>query len=226
MFSCSSSKQEKKLIGKWYSAKENKINSEFQFYKDSLVIYEPFGKATLKWHIEEQKIYTSYLNDKGPTYKYKLNENSEFLNLELIGDQDSNLQTFVKAQNAFDFFQKIINMRIELPLNETELEYLNQNKTSFSIYIGYKNNKLVVKTDKSSGLNNLEKEFDDFIKNSRDELKPFLKFNLVADKNIPDSQIDSIKYQIRKTFFTPIYRTYKNDQINYKNNINWFGEIE
>ena len=226
LLSCSSSKQKKKIIGKWYSSEEKKIISEFHFYKDSLVMYEPMGKFTLKWHIEEKKVFTSFQNGKGPTYNYKLDENSELLNLQLMDDPDSNLITLVKAKNAFDFFQKTMNMRIELPKNDSELIFLNRNNTSFNIYIGYRNKKLVVKTDKSKGLKNLEKDFNDFKKHSRDELKPFLKFNLVADKNIPVSQIDSIKNRIKKTFSTPVYRTYKNDQINYKNNLNWFGKIE
>lgn len=119
------------------------------------------------------KVFTSFLNEKGPTYNYKLDENGKLLNLQLTDEPDSNLITLVKAKNAFDFFQKTMNMRIELPKNDSELIFLNRNNTSFNIYIGYRNKKLVVQTDKSTGLKNLEKEFNDFKKHSRDELKPF-----------------------------------------------------
>ena len=226
IFSCSSTKQEKRLIGNWYTASENRIDSEFEFHKDSLLIYNSYGKTALKWKVKDQKIYSTYLTENGPTYKYKIDENNVFLNLELIGDNGFILPTLIKAKSPFDFFQKIIDMDIELPTTENELEYLTQNNTNYNIYAGYKNNNLIVKTDKSSDLNNLDYEVNEFIENSRDELKSFLKFNLIADKNIVQSKIDSIKYILKKTSIKPIYRTYKNEQIDYDESINWFGKID
>ena len=70
------------------------------------------------------------------------------------------------------------------------------------------------------------KEVNDFKENSREELKPFLRFNLIADKNITEVQMDSIKNQLKKTSIELIFRTYKNGQTDYENNLNWFGQKE
>lgn len=227
IFSCSSTKQKKNLIGNWYSAKENKIDSQLQFHKDSLVIFEFFGKRTLKWNVKGNKIYSSYLKEKGPTFKYQLDENNKVLKLELIGNNDFKLQKFMKANNAFEFFQKNIDLKIDIPESKTKLKPINQPRNlNFNIYAGYKNDSLVVKTDSTPNLDNLEEEVNQFKDNSRDELKRFLRFNLIADKNITESQIDSIKLRLKKTSIKLIFRTYKSKQINYKESLNWFGKIE
>ena len=71
-----------------------------------------------------------------------------------------------------------------------------------------------------------KKEFKSHLKTLRTELKPWIKFNLVADKNITQPQLDSIKRLIRKSFTTPIYRTYTNAKIDDEHAINWYGIIE
>ncbi|WMI69310.1 hypothetical protein [Mangrovimonas sp. YM274] len=226
LIGCSASKQENKLIGNWYSGKDNRIEEALQFYKDSLVLYTQFGKKTLKWSTKRDKIYVYYLKEEGITYNYTLDERKQTLKLKLIGGEASVLPTLTKAKNPYAFFLKMIDMEIELPTTESKLNYLNENNTAFNIYAGYNNNTLTLKTDTSANLNNLKYEVDAFVTNSREELKPFLKFNLVADKNIAKSDIDSIKQLLNKTAIKPIYRTYKNEQINYKGSINWFGKME
>ena len=229
LFSCSSSKLEKKLIGNWYSSSENKIDSEFEFYKDTLVIYDSFGKSTLKWKVESKNIYTSYANKSGPIfkiYKYKSNKDSESLNIEIIANNSAPLE-LTKAKNSFDFFQKLIGLKIQLPIKETKLEQIGfPNNLNFNIYAGYNDNNLVVKTDLASNLTNLENEVNEFKRNSRDELKKFLRFNLIADKNITETQIDSIKERLKTTSIERIFRTYKSKQADYENGLNWFGEKE
>jgi len=227
IISCSSSKQENKLIGNWYTAKNNRIDAELQFYKDSLVIYEVFDKRTLKWDAKKDKIHSYYLKEKGPTYKYQLDKKNQILNLELIGEKSFKLPEFRKAKNAFDFFQMTIDLEIELPESITELKNISQpNNLNFSIYAGFKDNNLVIKTDLSPDLNNLDKEVSCFKKNTREELKRFLKFNLIADKNITDFQIDSIKNRLNQTSIKIVFRTYKSNEINYVDTINWFGKNE
>lgn len=229
IFSCSSTKLEKKLIGKWYSSSKNRIETEFDFYKDSLVIYNNFGKSTLKWKVESKNIYTSYTNKSGPIFKiynYKSNKDSESLNIEIIANNSAPLE-LTKAKNAFDFFQKLIGLEIQLPTKETKLEQIGfPNNLNFNIYAGYNDNILVVKTDLASDLNNLEKDVNKFKENSRDELKRHLRFNLIADKNITDSQMDSIKDLLKTTSIERIFRTYKSKQADYENSLNWFGEKE
>lgn len=232
LLSCSSTKQKEKLIGNWYSSINDDFGfMEFQFYNDSLIIYHNLGKVSADWKVIKDKIHlnrmTGFTSKQQITYSYKIDKSKEFLQLKILSDSIIEFPELRKAKNRFDFFKKTIDLEIELPESTTKIKNISHfNRTSFEIYAGYKNGKLVVKTDKSSGLDNLESEFKDFLKTVREEFKPFIKFNLVADKNISKFQMDSIIKRIRKTFVTPIYRTYKNDTIDYKNNINWCGKIE
>jgi hypothetical protein len=232
LFSCSSSKDKEKLIGNWYAKNDNNTIVEFQFSNDSLIIYdEIFGKYSQDWEINKDKIHLTningFTNKKQLTYSYRLDNSNELLNLEVLGDTIIQLPELRKAKNAFDFFKKIIDLEIELPKSTSELKNISQsNNLNFNIYAGFKHNNLVVKTDFSPNLNNLNSEVNSFRGNKREELKPFLRFNLITDKNISEFQLDSIKNRLKETSIERIVRTYKNDQTDYEHYLNWFVQKE
>ena len=232
IFSCSSTKQKEKLIGNWYSISDDNYGLlEFKFYNDSLIIYDKLGKEFSQWEVNKNKIHlfniNGFTNKKQLTYSYKLDTSNELLNLKIIGDTIIQLPELIKANNTYAFFQKHLGIEIDLPINENKLIPLGfPNNFSFNIYAGFNDNNVVVKTDFTSDLKNLVKEVNDFKENSREELKPFLRFNLIADKNITEVQMDSIKNQLKKTSIELIFRTYKNGQTDYENNLNWFGQKE
>tara|TARA_B110000967_G_C18709766_1_gene472088 strand:- start:174 stop:908 length:735 start_codon:yes stop_codon:yes gene_type:complete len=232
LFSCSSSKEKEKFIGNWYAKNDNNKIVEFQFYNDSLIIYdEMLGKYSQDWEVNKDKIHLTHINGftnkKQLTYSYKFYKSNELLNLDILGDTIIQLPELRKAKNVFDFFKKTIDLEIELPESSTELKNISQlNSLNLNIYAGFKNNNLVVKTDFSPDLNNLNNEVNSFKENKREELKPFLRFNLIADKNISESQLDSIKNRLKKTSIERIVRTYKNDQTNYEHYLNWFVQKE
>lgn len=224
---CSTLKQEKKLIGKWYAAKNNGSIAELQFYKDSVMIYDVYDRKTLKWELKGDEIKTYDLEKKGPTYKYQLKSKNQGLQLELIGDQNIALPEFWKAKNAFDFFLKTIELDIDLPKSTTGLKNISQpDYLNFNIYAGFKNKELIVKTDLSANLDNLVTEVRDFKKNKREELQGFLRFNVIADKNITAPQMDSIKNLLRQTSINTVFRTYRNNEVNYRETVDWFGKNE
>jgi len=232
LFSCSFSKEKEKLIGNWYTKNDNNKIVEFQFYNDSLIIYdEMLGKYSQDWEVDKDKIHLTHINGftkkKKLTYSYKLDKSNELLNLKILGDTIIQLPEFIKATNTYDFFQKNIGIEIDLPITENELIPLAfHNNLIFNIYAGFLENNLIVKTDFTSDLKNLEKVVTNFKENSREELKPFLRFNLIADKNITESQMDAIKDQLKRTSIEWIFRTYKNKQTDYENDLNWFGQKE
>ncbi|MFG6688041.1 hypothetical protein ACGK9U_15810 [Mariniflexile sp. HNIBRBA6329] len=232
LFSCSSTKQKENLIGNWYSNSDNNYGFiEFQFYNDSLIIYDKLGKEFTQWEVNKDKIQLTHINGftdkKQLTYSYKLDKSNELLTLKILGDTIIQLPELMKAKSTYAFFQKNIGIEIDLPIKENELIPLSfPNNLVFNIYAGFSDNNLIVKTDFTSDLKNLEKEVADFKENSREELKPFLRFNLIADKNITESQMDSIKDQLKRTSIERIFRTYKNKQTDYENNLNWFGQKE
>jgi hypothetical protein len=232
LFSCSSTKQREKLIGNWYSNSNDNFGFlEFQFYNDSLILCDNFGKTFAQWEVDKDKIHLTYINGftnkKELTYSYKLDKSNELLTLKILGDTIIQLPELNKAKNTYDFFQKNVGIKIDLPIKDNELIALSlPNKLVFNIYAGFSDNNLIVKTDFTSDLKNLEKEVNDFKENLREELRPFVRFNLIADKNITDFQMDSIKDQLKRTSIEQIFRTYKNKQADYENNLNWFGQKE
>jgi len=232
LFSCSSTKQKEKLIGNWYSNSDDNYGFiKFQFYNDSLIVYDKLGKEFSQWEVNKDKIQLTHINGftnkKQLTYSYKLNKSNELLNLKILADTIIQLPELVKAKNTYDFFQKNVGIVIDLPITHNELIQLGfPDNLTFNIYAGFSDNSLIVKTDFSSDLKNLEKEVNDFKENSREELKPYLRFNIIADKNITESQLDSIKEQLKRTSIERIFRTYKNKQADYENNLNWFGQKE
>ena len=228
---CSTATPKDQLLGNWYAKTGNVQILEFEFYKDSLVIYDIFGRYSQKWKINDQKILLSRINGptnkKELTYEYRLNQSKQLLHLKIAGNDTVVLPVLRKAENAFDFLQKLRNIKIDLPITQSELKPIGQPENlNFNIYAGYKNSDLVVKTDSATNLNNLENEVTKFKDNSRKEIRKHLRFNLIADKNISESEIDSIKDRLKKTSIEIIVRTYKRNQSDYENALSWYGKFE
>ncbi len=54
---------------------------------------------------------------------------------------------------------------------------------------------------------------------------------LFTDQRVPEKEVDSIKNLLKETPVNKIFRVYTNDQVDYtkvdwKNELNWFGEYE
>ncbi|MBB4119668.1 biopolymer transport protein ExbD [Mesonia hippocampi] len=232
IFSCSPIEQKEKLLGNWYAYSNDKDIIEFQFYNDSLIIYDMMlGRYSQEWKVNKNNIFLTHIkgftDKKQLTYSYTLDKSNELLNLEVLGDTIIQLPELRKAKNTFDFFRKTIDLEIELPECNDELKNISQPKRlNFNIYAGFKHKNFIVKTDSSTDLKNLEKEVTKFKNNTRNELKKFLRFNLIADKNITHTQLDSIKNRLEETSIKITFRTYKNSQIDYKDNLIWFGKKE
>ncbi|TYA59587.1 hypothetical protein [Formosa maritima] len=232
LISCSSTKQKEKLIGNWYSnSNDNYGFIEFQFYNDSLISYDKLGKNFAQWEVSKDKIHLThikgFIDKKQLTYSYKLDKSNELLILKILRDTIIQLPELIKAKNTYDFFQKYVGIEIDLPIKETKLEQIGlPSNLNFNVYVGFVDNNLKVKTDLASDLNNLDGEVNKFKEHSRDELKPFLRFNLIADMNVTESQMDSIKSILKQTSIERIFRTYKSKQADYENNLNWFGQKE
>ena len=231
LFSCSTKKQKEELIGNWYSNSfKNYGFFEFRFYKDSLIVNdEMLGRFYQDWKIRKNNIFLSNIrgltDKKKLTYAYELDNSKQFLNLKIIGDTITELPKLRKAKNAFDFFKKTIDLEIELPKSNDTLKIISEyNRFNFNIYAGFKKDKLVMKTDFSSDLNNLDNEIESFCENKQKWIKPLLRFNLIADKNISVGQIDLIVEKLEKTSIKQIFRSYQNKNQNYENNLIWFGQ--
>ena len=215
--SCSRTNSKQELIGNWFYSEGHKIDYQFRFYEDSLVMVNGSGwKRKLMWKVDADSIYTLYTDKPGPAYKYKLDVETQTLRLGLIQNDSSKALKFVKAKNPTEFiFDKIVGLNIDLPIYKhplTESERFHMHSPpylNFNIYAGYKNGNLVVKTDSSSNLENLNKEVAEFKEDSRDELINALTFNIVADKNVSKNELDSIKNILKKASLNNIVMTFK-----------------
>lgn len=231
LFSCTTNQQDK-LIGNWYLKNDKYGFVEFNFYKDSLIVYDSkLGIRKSQWKADKSKIYLKdidygFAKENELTYLYEIDK-TEKLNLKILRDSIIELPALTKANSVYDFFQMDLKLSIDLPISKLELKRISfPDRLNFNIYAGYRNNGLIVKTDLSSNLENIEEEVNNFKFNSRDELKPHLKFHLIADKKISKYQIDSIKSLLRKTPIKKIFRVYKTKKLDYENNLNWFGKLE
>ena len=232
LYSCTANEKDD-LIGSWFFRNELYGGTvEFQFLNDSVFIYDGLGIKSGSWEADKEKIYVTDIN--GPfvelnqmTYLYQLDQSKKLLNLKAIRDSVIQLPEFTKAESAHDYFQKSIDLEIQLPEISTKIGNTSRpTKLDFNIYAGFNNNKLVVKTDLSSDLNDLNNEVDNFIANKREELKPALRLNLIADKNLSKSQLDSVKIELRKSSIDTIVRTYVNKQSDNKHYLDWFVQNE
>ena len=207
-----------------------------QFFKDSL-IYDAWGKTTkFSWKSSNSKIYYTQLKDLDQELKtdfildYKLNEQKDTLFVKRETDSSYTNQ-FLKIKNGFQYLKKNINLDFDLPKKENELISSGNKEFDFNIYVGYKNGKLVVKTDRYINLDGIQSEIYHFILSFNEQKKEQIKYLLFADKKVPEKEIDSIKKLLKETTIKKIFRVYTNKQIDYektdwKDELNWYGEYE
>lgn len=232
LVSCISNNYKSELLGNWYFydiPENSKHLNVFKIHSDSILINSIMGTTIEKWKATKKQILLydlkGYPGDSELTNEYKLKSNDR-LELKVYGDTIIEFKNIVKAQNAMDFLQKSINLKIDLPNADKELIEIGNSPFIFTIYAGYDNGRLKFLTDNYDNLSNLEKEITDF--KEEFDPRPFSKANfiLIADKNIPNKKLDSLKQILNQTLIKRIFRAYKNDTIKYKNNLIWYGLVD
>ncbi|WCO03599.1 hypothetical protein [Psychroserpens ponticola] len=236
ILSCSTNSEKEQFIGNWSTGGFwNPI--EFQFFKDSLIVDEMGLNYLNNWEFDSRKLYVTKLIGNGPEieeeiiFDYKLSRNKDSLYLKRESDSTYNVP-LMKIKNGFDYLKKSVNLSIDLPISNTKLTQNNFNECGLNIYVGYNNEKLIARTDRYIGvtLHNITREAARYY--SCYETNQFNVFvNLIADKSVPKSDIDSLKSIIRETEINKILRIYKNDKTAYektgwKDKLEWFGIYE
>jgi len=233
--SCSKKNIDNDLLGNWSSTKSSNI-VDLQFFKDSLV-YDAWGKTTkFSWISSKSKIYYTQLTNIDPELEtdfileYKLNEQKDTLFVKTETDSSFSNQ-FLKIKNGIQYLKKNINLDFDLPKKESELISSGNKEFDFNIYVGFKNGKLLVKTDRYINLYGIQSEIYDLIFSVKEQEKEQIKYLLFADKRVPEKEIDSIKKLLKETTIKKIFRVYTNEQVDYektdwKDELNWFGEYE
>ena len=248
--SCSRNEYERELIGNWNNF-PLKFRTDIKFYKDSFVAYNYYEKDIGTWKADSNKIYlffnkSSKKQDRdSSTYFYKLSLNKDTLFSRLTSSKINEDFILLRIKNTWKHFLKEIDLKINLPKANFELIKNDSMRFGVNLYIGYKNEKLVIK----SGIKLIDKNIDKYNKSflieqiiiaqraigklDENEEKR-MNFNLIIDKNVSETEIDSIKNILKIFPNMKCFRVYKNDSANYgkydiENNgeyWNWFGRYE
>jgi len=233
--SCSKKNIDNDLLGNWSSTKSSNI-VDLQFFKDSL-IQNAWGKTTkFSWTSNNSKIFYTQLTNVDPELEtdfileYKLNAQKDTLFVKKETDSSFTNQ-FLKINNGLQYLEKNINLNFDLPKKENGLISSGNKEFDFNIYIGFKNGKLVAKTDRYINLAGIQSEIYELIFSVKEQEKEQIKYLLFTDKEVPEKEIDSIKKLLKDTTIKKIFRVYTNDQVDYertgwKDELNWFGEYE
>jgi len=234
LLSCSSRNYKEQLIGEWFFVEIPSMGLHFS--QDSLFINSSFPTRQ-NWSIDETNIYLKNISDlnlmelKGEEVKshfiYDLSKNKDTLRWRAKKDSSKTNYKFIRIKNQFEHFKRIIDFEFDLPVSNNNLIPIGNDKISPHFFIGYINDKLMIKKDKQFiDLKDVSKEVYRLELQLEKEEFEKLKINLFIDKNIPEFKIDSIKEIIRRSPIKRLFRVYKNDTIDYKKNLNWYGMYE
>jgi len=233
--SCSKKNIDNDLLGNWSSTKSANI-VDLQFFKDSLISNAWERKTKFSWKSDGSKIYYTQLTNIDPEletdfiFEYKLNTEKDTLFLKKETDTSFTNQ-FLKINNGYQYFEKNINLDIDLPKKESGLIPSGNKEFDYNIYVGFKNGELVAKTNRYINLGGIQSEIYDLIFSVNEQDKEQIKYVLFADKKVSEREFDSIKNLLKETNVKKIFRVYKNNKVDYektdwKDEPNWFGQYE
>jgi|TARA_B110000093_G_C12812421_1_gene343426 hypothetical protein len=219
------------LIGNWYSTNGNYI-VEFKFHQDgSIKYYGNYQEHSGIWKTKDSKIHIEFIESeidmisKKITFDYKILGDSLFI--KKLSEKVFSKPGFIKFENRFSQWKNYLGIKIDLKKSEKKLTTSIDGLLSKEMYIGFKNNKIVSRTQ--NRFINIKKDIpiiaNEFITQKPSESKiEDLKFILIIDEKIPESKIDSIINTLKETLIKKIFRVYENDSIDYKN-LNWHTEF-
>ena len=137
----------------------------------------------------------------------------------------------MKINNAYQYFEKNINLDIDLVKKENGLIPSGNKEFDYNIYVGYKNDKLISKSDKHINLSGIEFATMEYIFSFKEPNENDFKYMLFVDKKVPKKQYDSIKSLLENTRIKKKFRVYTNNKVDYtktdwKSELNWYGTYE
>lgn len=233
--SCADKNLDTDLLGNWSSTNSANI-VDLRFYKDSLLTNSWERETKYSWRSDNSKIYYTQLTNIDPdlrtdfVFEYKMNSQKDTL---FIKTETDSLRTIElsKINNAYQYFEKNINLDIDLVKKENGLIPSGNKEFDYNIYVGYKNGKLISKSDKYINLSGIELASMEYIFSFKEPNENDFKYMLFVDKKVPKKQYDSIKSLLENTRIKKIFRVYTNNKVDYtktdwKSELNWYGTYE
>ena len=233
--SCSKKDINTDLLGNWSSTKSANI-LDLQFFEDSLISDNWERKTKFSWKSDSSKIYYTQLTNVDPEletdfiFEYKLNAKKDTLFLKKETDTSFTIQ-FLKINNGYQYFEKNINLDIELPKKESGLISSGNKEFDYNIYVGFKNGELVAKTDRYINLGGIQNEIYNLVASVKKQDEAKIKYMLFIDEKVSKIQVDSLMDILRETRIKNFFRVYQNDKVDYektkwKEELKWFGEYQ
>jgi len=234
LYSCSSNPEKDKLLGNW--SIPNGLN-EFEFYKDSLILSELGMSYINEWDIDQSKLYLEPIKGldsfaiKTKTFDYRLSTNLDTLFIKRETDSFFG-PAILRIKSAYDYQLKRIYLTIDLPIKQN-LEKEPDSSVGLNIYVGYNKDRLIAKSDDDRHLDLTDIKYfaNEYLGRTEQGIQSNLHFNLIADKNIKTSELDSVRNILKQTNFSDIFRVYTNEKVDYnktnwKDELVWYGRME
>jgi hypothetical protein len=235
--SCDNENEKFDFIGNWNTTSDTNLHINIEYYLDSIVVDNSlfFNTYSLKWKVEDNKLHQEILRNNGYFDKensvldFKFNKEKDTLFLKKNNDS-----VFViklrKIKNNFEYLENRLGLELNLPKTNKKLISSGNKKFAFNIYIGKKNDSLIVRTD--NYLQNIEKlksQVIPFYYSKKEQNIDSLKFNIYTDMSVNNKELDSIKTILKKLPIKKIFRIYDSEKYvknNWKAEINWLGKYE
>lgn len=225
LISCTNQEKnyKKNILGRWNNFPLG-FQNDFQFYTDSVISNSMRHTSKGTWKINESKIFLHFPNDaKNPDWnefvewEYRLSHSKDSLFITFSVDTITRKALLLKVKNHWKHHLKGFDLKIDLPPTTKKLIKSSSNYYP-NFYLAKKDNKLIVKSASKKTLSS--RDFAAFFYN---EISMYPKeftlnqVNLIIDKNVPQTDIDSVKKIIQKTGIAnfKFFRVYKSDVENY-----------
>lgn len=233
LFSCEKTITKSDFIGNWSTTSDTNVHIDIEFYLDSMVVNESLTSHsyTDDWVIEGSKIKqslirgdTSTLNRKN-TLNYKFNTAKDTLFLKHENENQYHIK-LTKINNGFNYFKNKVGINFKFKKNTQKLTPADTSSYKINIYLGFKNNKFIAKTDASNDLNSLITEVLDLNEIYPKKEHQLLQYMLFIDERVPQKKIDSIKTKLDEIHRNKIFIVYDFNENKWNETPNWLGIYE
>lgn len=167
--------------------------------------------------------------NKKNVLEFYFNPSKDTLFLKLANNSKTRFK-LRKINNNFEFLENKIGLEIRLPKTSKKLRPLENKDFNFNIYIGKKNDSIILKTDNyKPNRAGLEFQVIPFCYSKNEQNIDSLRSILYPDESILKNELDSIKTYLKTFPIKKFFRIYDNGNYidpNWKNEIKWFGRSE
>lgn len=233
LFSCEKTITKSDFIGNWSTTSDTEVYIDIEFYRDSMVVNESLTshRYTDDWVIKGSKIKqslirgdTSTLNRKN-TVNYKFNTTKDTLFLKHEYENQYHIK-LTRINDGFNYFKNKVGINFKFKKNTQKLISADTSNYKINIYVGFRDNKFIAKTDASNDLNSLITEVLELKEIYPKKEHQLLQYMLFIDEKVPQKKIDSIKAKLDEIPLNKTFIVYDYKMTKWNETPNWLGIYE